>query len=478
MKFKIDTQSIKFRLWLYFVLFAAGIMALLWFLQIFFLNNYYASMKEDTTDRVAMTIISDYSSSKRTDKFIDSVNKASSSQDIYTYFETLDGYDAFPTLNWSTKAPIHSYSEEKAAARQCLTSAESTKNTYSFRTKKSDSNNETLVYASRLSAPGKDTIYMYLFSPLYPVTSTVNILTSQLLYVTIIAIVIAFLLSFYLSSVIANPLKHITKKAERLAKGKYGVTFQGGKYSEISELADTLTHTSLELDKTDAMQKDLIANVSHDLKTPLTMIKSYAEMIQDISGNNPEKRNQHLQVIIEETDRLNVLVSDMLAISRLQSGSTTLNRSIFNLKETVNTLIQSYEVLKEQEGIHVFFVCHEKHIFVNADEEKIKQVFSNLINNAVKFCGADKSVVVNLKKRGNRVICKVTDHGIGIPENELQHIWERYYKASSNMVREVKGSGLGLSIVKEILSLHQSNFGVESKIGMGTTFWFELNTRR
>ena len=102
----------------------------------------------------------------------------------------------------------------------------------------------------------------------------------------------------------------------------------------------------------------------------------------------------------------------------------------------------------------------------------------NLINNAVKFCGTDKEIIVTLKRRGQKALCQVTDHGVGIPQNELEYIWERYYRSSSNTVRASQGTGLGLSIVKEILTMHKANFGVNSKIGHGTTFWFELEMAR
>lgn len=136
-----------------------------------------------------------------------------------------------------------------------------------------------------------------------------------------------------------------------MGKGNYGVKFQGGHYTEIVELADTLTNASRELEKTDMYQKDLIANVSHDLRTPLTMIKSYAEMIRDLSGDNPEKRASHLAVIIDEADRLNVLVNDMLNMSRMQNRTITIERSNFDLKTTAESLLASYDLLAEQEGI-------------------------------------------------------------------------------------------------------------------------------
>ncbi len=209
------------------------------------------------------------------------------------------------------------------------------------------------------------------------------------------------------------------------------------------------------------------------LRTPLTMIKSYAEMIRDSSGDHSEKRNAHLQVIIEEADRLNVLVSDMLALTAIQSGTMKLEMTRFNLKSAIEAVLLPYELLQEQGKFKIIFNC--KHdVYVEGDRERIKQVVSNLLTNAVKFCGEDRTIVINVKQWSHKVHCEIIDHGIGIKQDELDHIWDRYYKTSTNHVRAAEGSGLGLSIVKEILTLHKAKFGAESKPGKGTTIWFEL----
>ena len=137
------------------------------------------------------------------------------------------------------------------------------------------------------------------------------------------------------------------------------------------------------------------------------------------------------------------------------------------------TLNVYYKLLLEEEGYTINVDCADN-LTVRGDAARIKQVFSNLINNAFKFCGEDKTVNIFVQKKGRYALCQIQDHGVGIPEDELPRIWERYYKSSSNMVRSTTGSGLGLSIVKEILSLHKANYGVNSTLGEGTTFWFEL----
>lgn len=469
MKLRIDYRSIKFKTWLYFILFTGFLMIVLWFLQVLFLNNFYEVMKVSQTEKVVKNIKTSYVSSSYKD-FLKKTEKISDSNDIYIYISSFDGDTMYFKPSGDNTSSRY-YLEQINTVNQRLFSEQKTYIT--LRIKGQDDSKITLACGIILTGKDKTPLIVYVFSPLWPVSSTIQILTNQLVYVTFIALALACLISFYLSVRITRPIRKISNSAERLAGGEYGIVFKGGHYTEINNLADTLTRASIELEKSDMMQKDLIANVSHDLRTPLTMIKSYAEMIKDISGNNPEKREAHLNVIIEETDRLNTLVGDLLTISRMQSGKMTLNPGSFNITDAANSILNTYRIMEDSEGYH-FELNSPARFIVNGDEDKIKQVISNLVTNAMKFCGEDKTVIVTLKKRGRMVLCRVEDHGIGIAPSELGHVWERYYKSSSNMVRSAEGSGLGLSIVKEILTLHKVDFGVDSTVGQGTTFWFEL----
>ncbi len=471
MKLKIDSHSIKFKICLYFIIFAILLMGVLWLLQVLFLNTFYQTMKESKTKKVARSIEIAYEKNNLAD-FVDQVAQIAERSDMYIYITSMDGV---PFLIYGRDNLPQDYTEEMLRVRTEM--EQKHQKSVSMPIKKSTSGGHerrTLACGSLLQSKDKTDMIAYLFSPLWPVTSTIEILTNQLIYVTAISLILALLLAFYLSTRITTPIRNLTKSAGRLAQGEYGVVFKGGPYSELSNLADTLTRASIDLEKSSMLQKDLIANVSHDLRTPLTMVKSYAEMIRDLSGDNPEKRNAHLQVIIDEADRLNLLVNDMLTLSRMQSGAIVIKRTRFNIKEAVEGILLSYKLLMEHDGYRIDLECPDN-LTVEADPERMKQVFSNLINNALKFCGEDKTVKVTIKKSGRYAMCRVQDHGVGIPEAELPHIWERYYKASTNMVRSAKGSGLGLSIVKEILSLHKASYGVESEEGKGTTFWFRLD---
>ena len=474
---KLDFNSLRFRIWLYFIIFAVIILGLVWVLQTYFLDEYYENMKLKETERRADALVDDFRSSDSIDEFMDTLDDFVEGSDIYVRLENGDGQILYSSYYTGPGATLM-YQTETTNLRSKLHN--SSFDAYS-EVKARGKNSKILTYACYLYIPSKGTnaeqqsnsIILYLFAPLAPVYSTITIIRTQLMYITIIALFLAFLIALYLSRLISKPINDLTHSAAEMGQGNYGVQFDGGKYSEMRELADTLTTTSQELEKTEMYQKDLIANVSHDLKTPLTMIKSYAEMIRDLSGDTPVKREQHLGVIIEEADRLNILVDDMLTMSRMQRRTIELDIKIFDLTACVESILNSYDILEAQENYHFQFT-NPGPLIVNADEAKIKQVVSNLVNNAVKYCGEDKTIIVNLKKIGRRVRCEVTDHGQGIAPDEINHVWERYYKSSTHHVRPTEGSGLGLSIVKEILTLHKATYGVTSKVGKGSTFWFEL----
>ena len=471
MKLNLDRKGLKFKIWLYFALFAALLMGMLWFLQIFFLDTYYEEMKVSQTRKVANSIIARYGE----DNLVQYISELSYKNDMFIHIESGDGTIIFSpaqTLDQPDIGGARFNFTEMAALKSDL--IQSGKNNISIFL--SDRrNNRTLAYGAWLDDTEGREVILYIFSPLFPVESTVDILSSQLVYVTLISLVLAFALSLLISSRISRPIVNITKSASRLAAGDYKVTFEGGQYTEIAQLADTLNYTSLELAKTDDLRKDLIANVSHDLRTPLTMVKSYAEMIRDLSGNNPEKRAAHLNVIIDEADRLNLLVSDMLELSKMQSGVKVLNIVKFDLYDTIVRLLNSYRIFCEREGYRIT-LSGEPGTIVSGDEARISQVVSNLVNNAVRYSSDDhREIVITVTGTKDAVRCEVSDSGQGIPEDELEHIWERYYKSSSNHSRNASGTGLGLSIVKEILLLHKADYGVKSKVNEGSTFWFELH---
>lgn len=304
---------------------------------------------------------------------------------------------------------------------------------------------------------------------------TMGFVSRYMIIIGILVILIAFLISYSMAQKISDPLKSLTASANRMAKGDYDVKFGSADYQEMVQLSDALNYACAEIKKSDSFQKELLANVSHDLKTPLTMIKAYASMIKEISGDDPEKRNKHLQVIIDESDRLAELVNDVLNMSKISSDINQINKKVFNLTDYLYGIMQKFEYLRDMQGYN-FVVDIDPDIYTCADEGKIGQVLYNLISNAVNYTGEDKTVYVSLKhvQESGRVRFTVRDTGKGISKEDLPSIWNRYYRVKETHARPVKGTGLGLPIVKTILEKHSFDFGADSELGKGSTFWVDF----
>lgn len=328
---------------------------------------------------------------------------------------------------------------------------------------------QSAVYVEIMNDGTKDMVVM-VNSQLTPVDATVDTLRIQFVWISVILIFLSLMIAFLLSRKISGSIIKVNLSARELAKGNYSVEFSGKDYREIAELSETLNFAASELEKTEGFRKELLANVSHDLRTPLTMIIAYAEGMRDLPGENTP---ENLQVIIDESRRLTNLVNDMLDISKLQAGVLEKEIFVYNLTESIESVLERYNKLKEQDGYSIEFQ-YEQEVWVEADEFKIFQVIYNLINNAINYTGADKQVLVRQRIKDDIVRIEVTDTGAGIAKEALPYVWERYYKVDKTHKRAVMGTGLGLSIVKNILILHEAAYGVESEQGKGSTFWFEL----
>ncbi len=471
-----ESRTIYYRVFKYFAAFSVVILMILWILQIFFLQTFYQQMKIQELYNAADAIEKSYG----TDDYEDTILSLTSKSDMYIQIDrggasiSIDSWNNMPSFLGNRMyqfAQRYDTSVLKAQLNENVKSVVAKQTVGPGKT-------ETMIYASILQTDrlsGENT-YLFIYSPLTPVSTTINILAEMLIIVTILSILIGLIMSLIISRRLARPLNSITESAARLAEGRYDIHFEGTGYAETEELASTLNYAAEELSKSDKLQKDLVANVSHDLKTPLTMVKSYAEMIRDLSGDNPEKRNKHLQVIINEADRLNMLVNDLTSLSKMQAGVDALNLAPADLKQVAAEAIESYSLHVEQDGFR-FTLETRGDTTAMADEKKIYQVFSNLIGNAVRYSSDEKEVTVRLTEKEDCVRCEVIDKGQGISAEDLDSIWDRYYQSSGNHSRTSKGSGLGLSIVKQIFLLHHAEYGVESELNKGSDFWFELKKR-
>ena len=330
------------------------------------------------------------------------------------------------------------------------------------------------VYGSKISLYEDSQEYLYISKSLHLVQTVTETMSVRAVFTSVFVFVLAFAVSSAVSGWLTRPITEMGKKARQLARGDFAVDFYGDYSEEMVELADALNFARDELSKTDKMQKELLANVSHDFKTPLTMIKAYASMIIEISGENPEKRNKHAQVIVDEADRLASLVGDLLDLSKIRSGIDALKLSIVDMSAYTDEILGRFAYLQETQGYQIVADI-QSDLSTRADELKIGQALYNLIGNAVNYTGADKKVYVSLKQIDSDVFrFSVRDTGKGIKQEEISTIWDRYYRSAETHKRPVKGTGLGLSIVKTVLEKHKFVFGVESEYGNGSTFYVDF----
>ncbi len=334
-----------------------------------------------------------------------------------------------------------------------------------------DESLKRLIYA-KITTLGTGERTLVLFDcALTPIDTVKDTIMIQLIIVSITVILLAFVIAFIFSYTVSKPITKISRSAKQLAQGRYDVEFSGGGCREIDELSETLSYASEELSKLDGLQNELISNISHDLRTPLTMINGYAEVMRDIPGENTP---ENVQVIIDETKRLTSLVNNLLEVSRAQKGAKVLNCEVFSLTALLEETVHRFDKLNESQGYNIILDCKEN-ADVYADREKISQVLYNLIGNAINYTGEDKQVIVTQTTADGIVRVDVYDTGVGIEAEKLPHIWQRYYRADSFHKRSELGMGLGLSIVADILNAHGAAFGVNSKLGQGSDFWFKLH---
>ncbi len=314
---------------------------------------------------------------------------------------------------------------------------------------------------------------VFVYSPLEDLDGASIVLRGQLFYITLLVIILACFISYFLSNKITGPITKITKKAKELGEGNYQIHFDESDVLEIDELASTLNHVSHDLSRIDELRRDLLANVSHDIKTPLTMIRAYAEKVRDITFKDKEKMDKDLNVIIDEADRLNILVNDILDLSKMQANADVLQLEEFDLCEVIKEVMLRYDILKTNENYEFIVELPDKAV-VNADKQKIMQVIYNLINNAINYTGDDKKVFVRVVETKKEYIVEIQDTGKGIKKNEIPYIWDKYYKSEKKHQRNVVSTGIGLSIVKEVLTKHKFDFGVKSTLKKGSTFYFKI----
>lgn len=295
--------------------------------------------------------------------------------------------------------------------------------------------------------------------------------TNYVTYLIMMALIFLFVIFYFLQ--IHRPLKEIITGVNEYSKGnmKYRIDLPPG--DELHKLAASLNYMSGEIYEMDSFQKKFISNISHDFRSPLTSIKGYLDAMSD-GTIPPEMYPRYLSILLFETDRLTKLTNNLLTLNDMDPKSVRLNYTDFDINDIIRHTIETFEGTCLEKKISFKLTFSSRQLMVSADVDKIQQVLYNLIDNAIKFSHPESDILISSKVRTGRVFISVKDSGIGIPKESIQKIWERFYKTDTSRGRDKKGSGLGLSIVKEIINAHGEHIDVISTKGVGTEFVFSL----
>lgn len=340
-----------------------------------------------------------------------------------------------------------------------------------------------------------DTDYYFIMRiPLESIRENVRISNEFLAYFSMAGIFLSILLVFWLSKKITDPILELTNLSKRMSDLDFDAKYTSGGINEIGQLGDhfnkmaaTLESTISELktannellkdiekkDQIDEMRKEFLANVSHELKTPIALIQGYSEGLKECINDDAESREFYCDVIMDEASKMNKMVKKLLTLNQLEFGNDTVNLERFDIVDLIHGVIQSTSILAQQKDAEIIF-NETQPVYVWADEYKIEEVITNYVSNALNHVADDMVIEVKVLRVGEKIRVSVFNTGKPIPDDDLDHIWTKFYKVDKARTREYGGNGIGLSIVKAIMESFHQPFGVLN-YDNGVEFWFELD---
>jgi two-component system sensor histidine kinase BaeS len=294
---------------------------------------------------------------------------------------------------------------------------------------------------------------------------------SSLYWTSLGALLVALLLSILLSDKITKPIRKMIKTTQSIAKGNYSQRLRVKGNDEIADLGNSLNEMANSLNKIEQLRKDLITNFSHEMATPLTTINGYLEAMEDGLIENCDQKMKIMVILKEETNRLITMVKDLRELSLIESGHFRIHTTKTSLFPLIQKIAQTMELLFAEKEIQLVLHCTEPSLYIAADQVRFPQIILNLLDNAFHYTKKGGKVTIQVSKTTNaQAEITIIDTGIGMDQKELPHIFERFYRTEDSRSRKSGGSGIGLSIVSDLVKLHQGSISVESKIGCGTIF--------
>ena len=458
-------SSLRIQLLLILLLFVVGLLGLIYYFQTTFLDDFYKSNKIKSIESVGRNVASIVGEDDMDDtiEHIGMSNEVCvrvvSNNDNYNYTGacTLRGLDNM-AINMIANEVINSEGNEKLF------------DNFHYQRRPDEQPEDVYIFA-KLFEINNENVMVLVSSGITPLDATISTIKSQYLIIAGIVALMTVALALILSRFIVRPIKQINDESKNLSKGAYDGNRLKTSSEEFVQLNETLMNANEDILKADKAKKELLGNVSHDLRTPLTMIVGYGEMIRDLPEENNE---ENINVIIDEAKRLSTLVDDLIDISKMDSISVELDKHKISLNGLLTSVYHQYELYCRSQNVDLELVLSDD-IEVELDDKRIRQVLYNFVNNALNYNNKEeKKIVIGCEKHDESCRVYVYDNGEGIDPGDINNIWDRYYKVDKEHRRHHIGSGIGLSLAKELLEAHGLKYGVDSKKGEYSKFYFDV----
>ncbi|MDF1616081.1 sensor histidine kinase [Petrocella sp. FN5] len=471
-------KKIGTKLWIGMMVLVVCMLLLLWLFQVVFLEKFYMSMQINKLESRSEQIVSNLMKQEGDLSKVQVMNMRDELEAfVYTYNTSVQIIDATGEIvfqmDYNNEQPFSGMNRRQNT--QILNNTLNGKKDRSlFKHPRFDIDYLTLGVPIMSMDTSQVQGALLIMTTMAPVSDTAGIIKHQLIYITAILLLVAFGIAYMISYHLSQPIMKINRAAQEIAQGNWDIHMNKMGEDEIGQLAETIKNMAVSLKKTDKLRKELIGNISHELRTPLSLIRGYAETIRDISGKEQEKREGHLEIIIDESERLGRLIDDILNLSQLEVDGIKLKQEPIDIKVLFDSIKNRFMDLAQKKAINLEVILGDAQVGFG-DYKRIEQVMINLVGNAFNHTPSNGHIFIKTNQIKNYINIEVINEGVEIREEDLEHIWDRYYKVNRVTDENSIGSGLGLAIVKNILHAHKVDFGVESHKGGTTVFWFQLN---
>lgn len=490
--------------------------AVCWVMNLFLLPGFYENSKKKQMDQVYSQVAelfekNDWSaiSSEQQDGVYDSMDKISANSGVSLYImEIKVSVDSgmvseisyvYPSMSGRTQELNRNQLSKYVLFKQLGNVFDEN---YQL-LKKTDQYELFKVYDERMDSNYielvggvKGDYWVYVRSNYQSIRESAAISNEFLTYVGIVVIVLCVLIMIFVSNRYTKPILALARLARKMEELNFNVRYEENRKDEIGVLGHSMNSLSDKLQETiselktannelqldlqrrseqEKMRQEFLANVSHELKTPIALIQGYAEGLQENVNDDPESRDFYCEVIVDEADKMNKMVKKLLSLNQLEFGNVQVHLEHFDIQEIVKSVIASSDILFKQKGITLSFVEKEP-VFVWADEYMTEEVVMNYVSNAINHIGGERIIEIRIGSVEGRIRVSVFNTGEKIPEEELDKIWDKFYKVDKAHTREYGGNGIGLSIVKAIMEAHNQRYGVKN-YDNGVEFWFELDEK-